>query len=83
VKKCRIHEVLTLRNNVVKYGWWRFCRNYLSIDPILTLKAIDAMNLLPQTNNTREISPQQEQFLSNLFDNGGNVTDAALSCRVR
>jgi predicted secreted protein len=37
------------------------------------------MNLLPQTNNTREISPQQEQFLSNLFDNGGNVTDAALS----
>jgi len=36
-------------------------------------------NLLPQTNNTREISPQQEQFLSNLFDNGGNVTDAALS----
>ena len=37
------------------------------------------MNLVPQTNNTREISPQQEQFLSNLFDNGGNVTDAALS----
>ena len=37
------------------------------------------MNLLPQTNNTREISPQQEQFLSNLFDNGGNVTDAALT----
>ena len=36
-------------------------------------------NLLPQTNNTREISPQQEQFLSNLFDNGGNVTDAALA----
>ena len=37
------------------------------------------MNLLPQTNNSREISPQQEQFLSNLFENGGNVTDAALS----
>ncbi len=37
------------------------------------------MNLLPQTSNSREISPQQEQFLSNLFDNGGNVTDAALA----
>ncbi len=37
------------------------------------------MNLLPQTNNTREISPQQEEFLTNLFENGGNVTDAALS----
>ena len=37
------------------------------------------MNLLPQTNNSREISPQPEQFLSNLFENGGNVTDAALS----
>ena len=36
-------------------------------------------NLLPQTNNSREISPQQEQFLTNLFENGGNVTDAALS----
>ena len=36
-------------------------------------------NLLPQTNNSREISPQQEQFLTNLFENGGNVTDAATS----
>ena len=36
-------------------------------------------NLLPQTKNSREISPQQEQFLTNLFDNGGNVTDAALA----
>ena len=36
-------------------------------------------NLLPQTKNSREISPQQEQFLTNLFENGGNVTDAALS----
>ena len=36
-------------------------------------------NLLPkQPNKAREISPQQEQFLENLFDNGGNVTDAAL-----
>ena len=37
------------------------------------------MNLLPQTNNSREISPQQENFLTNLFENGGNVTDAALT----
>jgi len=36
-------------------------------------------NLLPQTNNSREISPQQENFLTNLFENGGNVTDAALT----
>ena len=36
-------------------------------------------NLLPQTKNSREISPQQEEFLTNLFENGGNVTDAALS----
>ena len=37
------------------------------------------MNLLPQTNNSRDISPQQENFLTNLFENGGNVTDAALT----
>ena len=36
-------------------------------------------NLLPQTKSAREISPQQEQFLTNLCENGGNVTDAALS----
>ena len=36
-------------------------------------------NLLPQKTNQREISPQQEEFLTNLFENGGNVTDAALS----
>ena len=42
-------------------------------------KRIDAMNLLPQTNNSRDISPQQENFLTNLFENGGNVTDAALT----
>ena len=36
-------------------------------------------NLLPQTNNSRDISPQQENFLTNLFENGGNVTDAALT----
>ena len=36
-------------------------------------------NLLPkQPNKVREITPQQEQFLENLFDNGGNVTDAAV-----
>ena len=36
-------------------------------------------NLLPkQRSKEREISPQQEEFLENLFENGGNVTDAAL-----
>ena len=36
-------------------------------------------NLLPkQRSKEREISPQQEQFLEVLFENGGNVTDAAL-----
>ena len=37
------------------------------------------MNLLPQKTTQREISPQQEEFLTNLFENGGNVTYAALS----
>ena len=37
------------------------------------------MNLLPQKNNQRDISEQQELFLTNLFENGGNVTDAALT----
>ena len=36
-------------------------------------------NLLPQKQSQREISEQQENFLTNLFENGGNVTDAALS----
>ena len=35
--------------------------------------------LLPQTKSSRNISPQQEQFLTNLFENGGNVTDAPLA----
>ena len=36
-------------------------------------------NLLPkQRSKEREISPQQEEFLDHLFENGGNVTDAAL-----
>ena len=36
-------------------------------------------SLLPkQTKKEREITPQQEQFLENLFENGGNVTDAAV-----
>jgi len=37
------------------------------------------MNLLPQTNNSRDISPQQENFLTNLFENGGSITEAALA----
>jgi phage terminase small subunit len=36
-------------------------------------------NLLPQKQSQREISEQQENFLTNLFENGGNVTDAALT----
>ena len=36
------------------------------------------MNLLPKKTSQREITPQQEEFLTNLFENGGKVTDAAL-----
>jgi len=36
------------------------------------------MNLLPQTHKKRELTPQQEQFLELLFENGGQVTAAAL-----
>lgn len=36
-------------------------------------------HLLPQKQNQREISEQQENFLTNLFENGGNITDAALT----
>ena len=36
-------------------------------------------NLLPkQRSKEREITPQQEEFLTNLFENGGNITDAAV-----
>ena len=36
-------------------------------------------NLLPkQSSKEREITPQQEEFLTNLFENGGNITDAAV-----
>jgi len=52
---------------------------YLNTDPIPTLKATVVTNLLPQKTNQRDISEQQELFLSNLFENGGNVTDAALT----
>ena len=34
--------------------------------------------LAKQPKKEREITPQQEEFLNNLFENGGNVTDAAL-----
>ena len=37
------------------------------------------MNLLAQQHKKRELTPQQRTFLDNLFENGGNVTDAALS----
>jgi hypothetical protein len=36
-------------------------------------------HLLPQKQSQREISEQQENFLTNLFENGGNITDAALT----
>ena len=37
------------------------------------------MNLLPQqTPKKRELTPQQTQFLDILFENGGNVTPAAV-----
>lgn len=37
------------------------------------------MNLLPQqTPKKRELTPQQMQFLDILFENGGNVTQAAV-----
>ena len=36
------------------------------------------MNLLPQQKKERELTPQQDQFLELLFENGGNVTAAAV-----
>lgn len=36
------------------------------------------MNLLPQQRKDRQLTDQQQQFLSLLFENGGNVTAAAL-----
>jgi phage terminase small subunit len=36
------------------------------------------MNLLPQTHKKRDLTPQQERFLELLFENGGQVTAAAL-----
>ena len=36
-------------------------------------------NLLPkQRSKEREVNPKEEQFLTNLFENGGNITDAAV-----
>ena len=37
------------------------------------------MNLLAQQHKKRELTPQQSMFLENLFENGGNVTEAALA----
>jgi len=36
------------------------------------------MNLLPQTHKKKELTPQQEKFLDFLFENGGQVTAAAV-----
>jgi len=36
------------------------------------------MNLLPQTHKKRDLTQQQERFLELLFENGGQVTAAAL-----
>ena len=36
-------------------------------------------NLLPkQRSKEREITPQQEEFLTNLFENGGNINESAV-----
>lgn len=37
------------------------------------------MNLLAQQHKKRELTPQQNTFLDVLFENGGNVTEAALA----
>ena len=37
------------------------------------------MNLLAQQHKKRELTPQQCMFLDNLFENGGNATEAALA----
>jgi phage terminase small subunit len=37
-----------------------------------------SLNLLPNRQSKRELTPQQESFLDHLFKNGGNITDAAL-----
>ena len=36
------------------------------------------MNLLPKQYKERVLTPQQTQFLELLFENGGNVTQAAV-----
>ena len=36
------------------------------------------MNLLPQQRKERELTEQQQLLLGNLFENGGNTTQAAL-----
>ena len=36
------------------------------------------MNLLPQVHKKKELSPQQDKFLELLFENGGQVTAAAV-----
>ena len=36
------------------------------------------MNLLPQVHKKKELSPQQDKFLELLFENGGQVTAAAI-----
>ena len=36
------------------------------------------MNLLPQRRKERQLTDQQQSFLTNLFENGGNPTQAAL-----
>jgi hypothetical protein len=57
----------------------KFKANYTYIDRTCKQERTVVTNLLPkQRSKEREITPQQEEFLENLFENGGNVTDAAV-----
>ena len=40
---------------------------------------MNQINLLAQQQKKRELTPQQRMFLDNLFENGGNVSEAAVS----
>ena len=63
----------------VWHEYTRFKANYTCIDLTCKQELTVVTNLLPkQRSKEREITPQQEEFLENLFENGGNVTDAAV-----
>ena len=41
-----------------------------------------SLNLLPNRQSKRELTPQQESFLDHLFKNGGNITDLCITGRI-